>query len=359
MLAQSTSIRRVLSCIPGTVILYRESGSSLPLWPSIYLTDDVPPKAFLQTRPSGFYSVVLKLARVLDAGQLRWAQTSEMNHFNPFAADDNTKRSTPGLEDAYTVALEALEAGLDLNHWKGILTTSQDQDVISINSDDDNLDDDPQMRLAIKMGIVVDVRSAEAPYRTKPPAVRIRRCNAGPDLSSPRAANVAPHSYDSELSSPVRRHFQRPSRLPTPTPSPPSKTEIFNISSQWSKRSSPPSPAYSDDDLPSPSRRRKLTGSSEISRRVDPFQLSSQSSQSTPSPTFVLSDEDDLPSPPRLRKSSTATGLKPSRYIPQQSASRSKKVAQSVLSAKRVFLRNGLSASVSAMPDADVIEEDL
>jgi hypothetical protein len=58
------------SHVPGTVLLYRETGSDLPLWPSVYLTDEVAPDSFLQTRPVGFHTLVLKLARVLDVGQL-------------------------------------------------------------------------------------------------------------------------------------------------------------------------------------------------------------------------------------------------------------------------------------------------
>lgn len=64
------SAQSLHGCLPGTVILYREPGSNGPLWPSIYLTDDATPEIFLRTRPKGQYSIILKLAQVLDTSHL-------------------------------------------------------------------------------------------------------------------------------------------------------------------------------------------------------------------------------------------------------------------------------------------------
>lgn len=55
--------------MPGSVVFYREPQTGLP-WPSIYCTDEVAPKAFLLTRPCSYVTLVLKLTKALDAGQL-------------------------------------------------------------------------------------------------------------------------------------------------------------------------------------------------------------------------------------------------------------------------------------------------
>jgi hypothetical protein len=82
-----------------------------------------------------------------------------LNHFDPFAADEATKRTTPGLAAAYDVADEALDLSLDLNHWKTALS-SQGHETIVIDSDDDS-ETDEEMRLAIEMSIA-DIRAQEA-----------------------------------------------------------------------------------------------------------------------------------------------------------------------------------------------------
>ena len=70
MVAEPTPAWKLHACKPGAVILYREPEATGPLWPSIYLTDDATPKSFLRTRPRGLYSIVLKLAKVLDTSHL-------------------------------------------------------------------------------------------------------------------------------------------------------------------------------------------------------------------------------------------------------------------------------------------------
>jgi len=59
----------MLEFTPGRVILYREPESGL-LWPSVYCTDDVAPKAFLQIRPLSYVTLILKLGGVIDASNL-------------------------------------------------------------------------------------------------------------------------------------------------------------------------------------------------------------------------------------------------------------------------------------------------
>jgi hypothetical protein len=282
-----------------------------------------------------------------------------MNEFDPFAADKKTKESTPGLGDAYDVALEALDHGLDLNHWKSTLATKRDHEVITIDSDDDDdLGSDDQMRQAIELGIV------NAPLRKipRPPpqlAFQGRRSNIQSDQLPPRTGQFVPHLFDNELSLPVHRQAQQPLRLHTPTPSSPAKVTLLDSSLRLPKRLSPPLPACSDDELPSPSRRRKLSFGPDMSRQTNSYNSASQLSQRTVSPTFTFSDDENAPLPPCRRRSGIANGLNLSGHLPQQSAGNPSEAAGSGLSAKELFMRNGLHASASAMPDDDIIEGDL
>lgn len=263
-----------------------------------------------------------------------------MNEFDPFAADKKTKESTPGLGDAYDVALEALEHGLGLDHWKSTLTTERDHEVIIIDSeDDDDLGSDDQIRQAIELGIV----SAPLRKTSRPP----------PPLALP---------FDNELSLPIRRQVQQPLRLLTPILSPPAKANLFNSTLRLPKRPSPPLPAYSDDELPYPLRKRKLRFSPGMLSKTKSYRSSSQVLQRTVSPTFALSDDEDLLLPPRRRRSGTANEMNPTnpkRNLPQRSTCKLSKATGSDLSANKLFIRNGLNASASAIPDDDIIGGDL
>ncbi|KAH6616305.1 hypothetical protein C7974DRAFT_42200 [Boeremia exigua] len=310
------------NCTPGTVILFREQYRT-PLWPAVYITDAATPASFLKTRPHGFWSVVLKLAPILNTSHLRWAQTSQMIPFDPSAADDSTKRSTPGLEDAYDVAREAQESGFDLQYWKVILASSQDQQIITIDSDDEDWNHDPQMQIAIKMGLIKDTS-------LKAKVAGSEHLNARPGPSIPRAEIFAPYPSSSELPLPSRRPVLQ---APTPTPSPTNRSSFLYHYPQPLQRASSPF-IDSDAETPSPLQKRK---------RGD-----------------HLEDLYDKSPSHRRRKTNIAAGPKTPELISQPAVA-SKNSARSSLTANQVFRRNGLNAStlVSAPPDADVIEEDL
>lgn len=209
---------------------------------------------------------------------------------------------------------------------------------------------------------MADIRSQEAQQFSTPSVTRVTPSSASSiysEQSLPRTGSFALPPLNNQCLLSIRRPVERPSRLPTPTPSPPSRSNTFGYYSQSSKRPSSPSSGESDDELPSPPRRRKTSGVSDSSSRAESFQFSSQSSQSTISPTFVISDDDELPPPPRRRKSNIATGVTAPRHRPQQSTIRPSKVTSSGLSARQVFMRNGLSASAAVMPNEDIVEEDL
>ncbi|KZM18270.1 uncharacterized protein EKO05_0005135 [Ascochyta rabiei] len=349
------------SFIPGSLILYHQPGSGLPPWPSIYCTDDVPPKAFLRTRPLGYVTPILKLAGVLDASQLRWATTTDLHEFDPHAADKDTMQSNPGLADAYTVALEVLESDLDLDHWKAVLG-GQDHDTIVIDSDeeDDDSDNDPEMRLALTRSLV-DFHSQKVSLTPKP-EFETERSNILHDsvfwpperpglLSSPiprRKQTLPPHG-----------HAQIPSRLLATTPSPPRRVRPLAPSPWSSKRPGFPLSTPSDDGLLSPSHKRKLNGGDRSSVRTDSYGFPSQSSNCTLSPMPLTSD-DDLPPIPRQKKPTSASELKPFGRTPEISGMHRKgSTVKQRPSTSASQSRKGSNTSAAPLPNEDVIEESL
>ncbi|KAF3038723.1 hypothetical protein E8E11_003799 [Didymella keratinophila] len=353
--------QKLYGCTPGAVVLFREPGAIGPLWPSIYLTDDATPEAFLRTRPRGLYSIVLKLGRVLDTTHLRWAQTSQMELFDPCAADTETKRMTPRLQEAYDAALDAIDAQFDLSYWKAILVSSQTPELGASVPDYGDLENDPEMEQAIRMGIV-DVGPPKNPIRKELPAPQGRFTSSSSSSSPARPRNFIPDLHKSELSLPLRQRPQPPPTLLTPAPSPPNDRNAFGFFSRPLKRSSPSGSSHSDDDLPSPTQRRKFDACPGTGR-VHGYVTSSQSTEGTQYMPFGISDseelDDDLPPPPPRRRSRVANVGRPSQHIPQSSARKLKGAATSQFTAREVFRRNGLNAPTPAAPDADVIEGDL
>ena len=75
----------------------------------------------------------------------RWARTSEVIPFDTMNVDETTKRTTPGLKDAYAIANETISSGSDMEYWQVMLASSLDEDV-GVTDDDD----DAGLRLAIQ-----------------------------------------------------------------------------------------------------------------------------------------------------------------------------------------------------------------
>lgn len=92
--------------------------------------------------------------------------SADLHQFDPFAADEGSKQATPGLHDAYIVALEALESGLELSHWKSVLS-GHDDNAIVVDSEDE-LESDDEMRLVIERS-KFDFHAQHTPV--EPPAV--------------------------------------------------------------------------------------------------------------------------------------------------------------------------------------------
>lgn len=51
---------------PGSLIHYRASGMESPLWPAVICTDDVAPTEFLQRRPPGYVTLILRIAETFE-----------------------------------------------------------------------------------------------------------------------------------------------------------------------------------------------------------------------------------------------------------------------------------------------------
>lgn len=101
----------------GSLVLYRQQGSSLPLWPGMVCPLDVAPQEFLDTKPRTHVHLVLLIGQKL---VFRWALTSEMHDYDPSIpfTDDKSVRNTPGLSEAFAMSNIAIEDGLGLEHWK-------------------------------------------------------------------------------------------------------------------------------------------------------------------------------------------------------------------------------------------------
>jgi hypothetical protein len=49
---------------PGSLVHYQANGSHLPVWPAVICTDDVAPDDILQSRPSGYLTLVLLMGNL-------------------------------------------------------------------------------------------------------------------------------------------------------------------------------------------------------------------------------------------------------------------------------------------------------
>ncbi|KAJ4993892.1 hypothetical protein SVAN01_00369 [Stagonosporopsis vannaccii] len=311
---------------PGSVILYRESRPDLPLWPSICLTDEATPKSFLETRPHGFYSVILKLGTVVNTSNLRWAQISQMIPFDPSAVNEVTKRSMPDLESAYKLAHEAEESAYDLDYWKVILASTQGPEVITIDSDDEDWSNDPDLLQAIKLSLLDDT-SQRPQHQSKNTAAQSMLSNTRFHLSLPKSRSLVSHPTESRLPLPNCRTLGETKSL-TPVPSPPRTYKRLEQSSTLSKR--PLLHSSSESEHGTPTLLQKKLGSQFAGS--EPFLFPSHSSHGPPSLASEISSEDTLMFPSCRKKWPNA---------------------------KQVFQRIGLNASPSAAPDGDIVEENL
>jgi hypothetical protein len=234
----------------------------------------------------------------------RWATTNDLNHFDPFAADENVKQSTPGLADAYRIALEALDSGLGLDHWKAVISNHGHEAILIDSDEDEGSDLDEEMRLAIERSLA-DVRAPEAERFLKSSNSQTWRADAWPvphtwTDSLERARSTSSPLAEDEYLLPLRRRIRDSLNQITPTPS---------SSPKSSKRRYSPCPGYSEDDLPSPPRRRRLSAEAARLKVID---------------------------------------------SPRSSAYESGKADPAGLSTSKLFFRNGIETSHN-----DIIEEDL
>ncbi|CAE7216780.1 hypothetical protein HRS9139_07883 [Pyrenophora teres f. teres] len=134
---------------PGSLVQYQASVTTLPPWPAVVCTDDMAPTEMQRTRPHGYFYVTLIL--LLDERfEFRWARTSELGEYDPFApyTHEETVASTPRLGDAYEMANNALEAGFTLEDWRD--RVNQRSVVSDSYSDDDGSDDDLEIQWALQ-----------------------------------------------------------------------------------------------------------------------------------------------------------------------------------------------------------------
>ncbi|KAF2852879.1 hypothetical protein T440DRAFT_22080 [Plenodomus tracheiphilus IPT5] len=140
----------------GSFVLYRQSGSTLPLWPALLCPDDFAPQECLNTDPRTHVHLILIVG---DKLTFRWALRSEIHHYDPFIpfSDEETVGNTPGLGEAYAMSNTAIEDGLGLEHWRRrirneVLASSSDSEVFYAEpcSDSSVGFDDTDMQMAIE-----------------------------------------------------------------------------------------------------------------------------------------------------------------------------------------------------------------
>lgn len=248
-----------------------------------------------------------------------------------------------------------------MSYWRAILASGGTPEPGATVTDYDDLENDPEMQQAIRMGII-SVGPPKQPIRNELPAPKGGSTTNLFRSPPARPRDAIADAHNSELSLPLRQRPQPPPTLLTPAPSPSDELNAFGFSSRPLKRSSPSGSALPDDELPPPTQRRKF-GVGTNSGRAIGCVISSQFTKGTQYLPFAISDsedsEDDLPPPPPRRRSRVANVGGLSQHTPQSSAHKFKVAATSQFTAREVFRRNGPNALAPAAPDADVIEGDL
>ncbi|KAL1800476.1 hypothetical protein ACET3X_000818 [Alternaria dauci] len=138
---------------PGSIVLYRASGSFFPLWPAVICTDDMAPKEVVRARPTGYVTLLLTLGDNLD---FRWALTTEISNFDPFIpiTHEDIVGNTPGLGAAYDMADNALEASLGLDYWRErVMSRISDAGYpeSEATSSDGDAGSESEMRMALRL----------------------------------------------------------------------------------------------------------------------------------------------------------------------------------------------------------------
>jgi|SRR5690242_4584362 len=262
--------------------------------------------------------------------------------FDPSVADEATKRSTPGLQNAYKLAHEAEECAYDLDYWQAILASTQPE---VIDSDSEDWSNDPEMLEAIQLSLLEDTSQKPRQQPSKYTGAQFGLRNINPYSSSQKAKSFLLHSTDSKPSSPNSGAPGDP-KPPTPTTSQSKAYTGFRQIHPFTKRPSPPSPSASDNKSPMLPQEKKHKGQFEGFRRGEPLRISPQRSYNLPSPAYGISSKD-------TQQLSTST------YVPSQALPISRTAARPGLNAKQIFQQHGLNVSASVAPDRDIIEENL
>lgn len=267
-----------------------------------------------------------------------------MVSFNPWVTDQATKQSTPGLQDAYSVAHDAERFEYDSNYWKAMLASTQDKEIISVDDDSDiDWDHDRDMAEAIRLSLL-DNDSQNAQLQSSPLASHSTHSNA--QYGSPLSVNnnFRMHPTYSGLSLPIPESSRELPYSFIHMPLPSSQHHTFEPSTPSSKRRSPSPSAALRDEMSLPPQKRKLSGQFQNSWRSDPFSPASHASNDSRSPTLELSGEDMQLSKSRRKK--------------QQFPPRSRKTPSGI-STGDTLRRQGPNASVCAILDDDTLDEEL
>lgn len=264
--------------------------------------------------------------------------------FDPSVADEATKRSTPGLQNAYKLAHEAEECSYDLDYWQAMLASTQPE-VINIDSDGDDWSNDPEMLQAIRLSLLEDTSQKPQQQPTKYTGAQVGLRNIKPYPSFPKTKGFGLHSTDSRPSSLNSGACRDPdSAAPAPSPS-----RTYTDSRQihpFAKRLNPPSPSASPNKSALLPQEEKPMGQFAGFRSSESLRIPSQRSHGLPSPAYGISSKD-------------TQQLSTSSHGPPQALPISRTVARPGLDAKQIFQQHRLNVLASVAPDRDIIEENL
>lgn len=276
--------------------------------------------------------------------------SSDLNSYDPVYVFQQRDCSTcpSDLAAACEVADNILETNPSLSYWKSALAGHST--IVISDDDEDDEEVDEQMRQAMELSLL-DVRAEEA--RRFPPALMssIHQAAAWQDLprwSSNHTKYTSSGCSEEEIPSPG--HTTGPPQRSMI--SFPERADLYDCSSQSTKRSALLSPLSSEDEQPFPLRRIKRRPSADhgptqrgIGRRRDSC--------------FEASSFRGLPTTPRIASSQVNAPV--SNRQPQRSAQRKNKAAeQSAFTFQTVPPEASNGPAVSAVDDDDnVIEESL
>ncbi|PSN66711.1 hypothetical protein BS50DRAFT_666692 [Corynespora cassiicola Philippines] len=104
----------MIGAAPGCFVLYQKDPSTGLPWPAVICPDDFAPKDLRKNRPIRFNTLILIMGARL---RFEYAEPGEIIEYTPFFDEEKTLND-PAYAEALAMTDSALEAQLDLDHWR-------------------------------------------------------------------------------------------------------------------------------------------------------------------------------------------------------------------------------------------------